>query len=476
MMENPYRPGAGHMPPFLAGRDGEQTQFRSAVRDLMSENLVITGLRGVGKTVLVESLKEIAEEENWLWVGNDLSESSSLTEDRLAIRILTDIAVTLDRHRLTRPANGNGSIGFVPSAQDDAGSSTFDALKAQYDSVPGLPSDKLKAVLQRCGTLVAQTGCRGVIFAYDESQCLSDQSERNEFPLSMLVETFQSLQKSDATSNFMLVLCGLPQLFDALTKARTYTERMFRVMMLERLSRRDTLEALMRPLSRRVPPLQPTRDLVEEAADLTGGYPYLIQFFGKELVDALITSGGAIDPILFPSPDSMRRLDQGLFAARWNRTTDKQRDFLKVVAELNPCENGAEFTAGDIAKLSANCGPGAFTNAYATQMLHGLVERGVVYKTRHGHFAFTLPMSSLMIKRRIEAAEMADRGWRRSATREDIDHLMERYVGEGPAMAHVQPPKIPTAAAPAATVKPDPPQVPATTSALTWDFGTMRPG
>ena len=98
MVDNPYRPGAGHLPPVLGGREGELEFFRRSLRQkFITENVLVTGLRGFGKTVLVEHLKLIALDQYWVWAGADLSESSSLTEERLALRVLTDVASALAR-------------------------------------------------------------------------------------------------------------------------------------------------------------------------------------------------------------------------------------------------------------------------------------------------------------------------------------------------------------------------------------------
>ena len=92
--KNPFRPGAGHMPPYLAGRKKEEESFRKLLRqDVILSNLVLTGLRGVGKTVLLDTFKPIAISENWLWVGTDLSESTSVTEENIALRLITDLSV-----------------------------------------------------------------------------------------------------------------------------------------------------------------------------------------------------------------------------------------------------------------------------------------------------------------------------------------------------------------------------------------------
>src|SRR5437588_9352230 len=90
---NPFRPGAGHMPPYLAGRQKEKEEFLRLVRqEIVLENMVLTGLRGVGKTVLLDTFKPLAIARNWLWVGTDLSESTSISETRVAVRLMTDLA------------------------------------------------------------------------------------------------------------------------------------------------------------------------------------------------------------------------------------------------------------------------------------------------------------------------------------------------------------------------------------------------
>ena len=91
---NPFKPGAGHMPPYLAGRETEEKEFRELLKQkVILNNLVLTGLRGVGKTVLLETLKPIAIQQKWAWVGTDLSESTSISESTLAIRLITDLDV-----------------------------------------------------------------------------------------------------------------------------------------------------------------------------------------------------------------------------------------------------------------------------------------------------------------------------------------------------------------------------------------------
>lgn len=109
---NPFRPGAGHMPPYLAGREAEQQEFQRLLKqETILDNMVLTGLRGVGKTVLLERLKPTAIKEGWLWVGTDLSETISVSEANLATRIITDLSVVTSA--LTLNAGTSEQVGFT---------------------------------------------------------------------------------------------------------------------------------------------------------------------------------------------------------------------------------------------------------------------------------------------------------------------------------------------------------------------------
>src|SRR5260370_39345135 len=143
---NPFRPGAGHMPPYLAGRQKEKEEFlRLADQSLVLENMVLTGLRGVGKTVLLDTLKPLAIQRGWLWVGADLSESTSISESRVCVRMMADLAPLTSSVVLTQSLP---SIGFNRQRKQVARTLDFDAMNELYTNTPGLVSDKLKAVLE----------------------------------------------------------------------------------------------------------------------------------------------------------------------------------------------------------------------------------------------------------------------------------------------------------------------------------------
>ena len=333
--QNPFRPGAGHMPPYLAGRADEEAQFRKLLtQNEILENLVLTGLRGVGKTVLLETFKPIAIQERWLWVGTDLSEAVSLNEANLALRIITDLAVVTSTFSLK--AGERIGVGFGAEATEVLQPVNYSFLSNMYEQQPGMVADKLKYVLEFVWSLVQQTDRRGIVFAYDEAQNLSDNAPKDQYPLSVLLDVFQSIQRKGVP--FMLALTGLPTLFPKLVDARTFAERMFRVVSLQQLGKADSKDAISKPVKDSNCPITFNDDSVEAIAELSGGYPYFIQFICREVYDIWIQRHDAGEQLGIPIVEITRKLDTDFFAGRWAKATDRQRELMWVVSLLENCD------------------------------------------------------------------------------------------------------------------------------------------
>ena len=167
--ENPYRPGAGHMPPHLAGRHQEYEEFdRLLAQTTILENMVLTGLRGVGKTVLLETFKPRAIQNGWLWAGTDMSESATVSEETLALRLMADLAVITANVTVEAPPPSR--VGFGPPPEPVHVPLSYQVLVSVYNSTPGLVADKIKAVLEFAWLHLQSQGRQRVIFAYDEAQ------------------------------------------------------------------------------------------------------------------------------------------------------------------------------------------------------------------------------------------------------------------------------------------------------------------
>lgn len=386
---NPYRPGAGHRPPYLAGRKKEIDDIEKYFdQSQILTNIVLTGLRGVGKTVLLEELKIPASSRNWYWVGTDLSESASVSEESMALRLITDLAVITSGFELKTPVKSGA--GFVPTPEIHTSRFDFFALRDVFQATPGLTADKLKAVLEVTWQAIQTSGCKGVIFAYDEAQNLADHALKEQYPLSMLLDVFQSIQRKGIP--YMLLLTGLPTLFPKLVEARTYTERMFHIVTLDRLKPVDSKEAINKPVENLQ--YQFTDYGVNRIIETSGGYPYFIQFICRESYD-LVLRNEALNEARFSS--IIAKLDSDFFSGRWARATDRQRDLLTLIAELHNADG--EFSVQEIVEASKKTGKKPFSGSHVNQMLGSLSSAGLVFKNRHGKYAFAVPLLSHFIKR-----------------------------------------------------------------------------
>lgn len=396
--KNPYRPGAGHMPPYLAGREGEYAEFdRLLQQDEILENLVLTGLRGVGKTVLLETLKPQALKEGWLWASADLSESASISEPALAQRLLADLALVASSATVGNPDRDKG-VGFAASPEPSEVPISHDMLVGVYNETPGLAADKIKATLEFAWEHLKGHRQHKVIFAYDEAQNLSDHAGKDEFPLSVLLDVFQSIQKKGIP--FMLVLAGLPTLFPKLVDARTYAERMFRTMTLTRLNPDQSREAILKPIEVAGCPVKLAPKSVEIIIYESAGYPYFIQFIGREVYDVFIRQHAGDEQKSVPVEAIQHKLDADFFAGRWARMTDRQRELLWVVAHLDRADE--EFTIQELTEAARQLLIKAFSPSHANQMLASLAERGMIYKNRLGRYSFAVPLLGRFIVRNYQ--------------------------------------------------------------------------
>lgn len=392
-IQNPFKPGAGHMPPYLAGREDEKKEFQKLLKQsVILENLVLTGLRGTGKTVLLETFKPMAQQAKWLWVGTDLSESASLSESNIATRLLTDLSVVTSSFKVGENRTVTG-IGFIKSEDVSDITLNYSTLMAIYESTPGLVADKIKNVLEIVWEAIKHSGVKGIIFAYDEAQNLSDHAQKDQYPLSLLLDTFQSIQRKEIP--FMLALTGLPTLFPKLVEARTYAERMFRVVFLDRLDDDAVRQAILVPLTDCE--IKLSKHSINQIISMSGGYPYFVQFICREVYDLLIQKADNGEKLSVPTEAIIRKLDTDFFVGRWARATDRQRELLGVISELPNCN--AEFSVQEVTTQSKTLLDKPFSSSHVNQMLSSLTEAGLVYKNRHGKYSFAVPLLGQFIKR-----------------------------------------------------------------------------
>lgn len=393
LFTNPFKPGAGQAPPYLAGREDEKLKFEKLLLEPPGlNNLIISGLRGVGKTVLLETLKPIAIKQGWLWAGNDFSESAGVTEKTLSTRIITDLAPLVSSFIIGKKEFVG--LGFKPEIKTLEQKLDYRTLIEIYKQEPGLETDKLKKVLLIINS-VLKNHVKGIILAYDEAQILKDKSVDKQYPLSVLLEVVQYLQKLQIP--YMLILTGLPTLFPNLVEARTYAERMFNHITLEKLTDEESRKAILEPIKAKNCPVSFTEVGILELLEYSSGYPYFIQFFCKESFDIILqqVKAGVVN-LTLSIKDIVRKLDTDFYASRWNRVTDRQRDLLIVISKL-PNAN-TEFTNKEIANKSIELNA-LFKTTQINNLLVKLIEAGLIFKNRRSKYSFAVPLMADFIKR-----------------------------------------------------------------------------
>ncbi len=393
---NPFRPGAGQKPPYLAGRTTEQKEFIKLLNQVpVLQNLIITGLRGVGKTSLLESFHPIAVSNGWLWAGTDLSESASLSERNLCIRIITDISSVTSAFSVME--YDDTSIGFGAETEKKEIKANYQYLFHIYTHTDGLEIDKLKAVLESVWHIVKDK-FKGIILAYDEAQILKDQSADRQYPLSLLLEATQFLQRKQFP--YLLVLSGLPTLFPNLVDTRTYAERMFHILHLQKLVAEESKKAIIEPTLWDNCPVHFSESAITSIIEYSGGYPYFIQFLCKESFDSYILQLQIdIEQPIIVLDDIIRKLDTDFFAGRWAKITDAQRNLMIIIAQLPTAD--LEFTVQDITEKSKEISKKPMSASSINQHLNKLSDLGLIYKLRHGRYSFAVPMLSGFISRQI---------------------------------------------------------------------------
>lgn len=377
--KNPYRPGVGTKPLYLAGRDQALRRFRAVVRGApeLPANMRLTGLRGVGKTVLLGEFGADARELGWTTTYLELLPGQN-TDDGIAKAIADALATT--RHEVSQIERLKSAVG---NATRKAGTLGIGWGEFQLTFQPGLVAghdDLPKALFDTVETVVKH-GWNGLVLLLDEAQVIRDETRATgEHPLSALIASVSSLQKAELPIG--LVLCGLPTLTGNLLRARSYTERMFRGEEIGSLDASDANDAFLRPLEGT--PVTVEAGLVEQIVDEVEGYPYFVQLWGAELWDAayIAETDSFSRPLLNEARSEIfRRLDFDFYEPRVNTLTPAEQDVLLASAEC-------AYPPLAVADLNAAVQK---TPANVNVLLGRLVESGVLYRVRKGQYEYTAP-------------------------------------------------------------------------------------
>jgi hypothetical protein len=389
-IRNPYAPGAGQRPPELAGRDEQLAAFDVVLARVAAQrperSLVLTGLRGVGKTVLLNALRSAAVRGGW---GTGKLEARPDQSLRRPLSSALHQAV----RELGHPEEESVShvLGVIRSfAQREAGPGA--RLRDQWH--PGIDAPAVKGradsgdveidlveLFTDLGGLAADVG-KGIGVFIDEMQDLGPDD------VSALCAACHELSQSGLP--VIVVGAGLPHLPAVLSASKSYSERLFRYQRIDRLPREAADRALVAPAADE----DATYDEAALSAlyDATGGYPYFIQAYGKAVWDRAPRSPISADDVAVAAPEAESELAVGFFGSRFERATPGERDYLRAMAdaavtlaETGPLDDVESVPTADVAAVLGKK-PQSVSPAR-----DALLKKGLIYASERGRIAFTVP-------------------------------------------------------------------------------------
>ncbi len=383
-VRNPFAPGAGQRPPELAGRERELKAFEVVLervaRGRPERSLVLTGLRGVGKTVLLGELRSMAGRRGW---GAGKIEARPDAELRRPLsaalhRAIRDLAV---RHRAPDRVDDVLAVlkAFALRANKadaklrDRWQPGIDVPAATGRADSGDIEIDLVELFTDVAELAADVGT-GVALLIDEIQDLAPDD------VSALCAACHELSQSGAP--LVVVGAGLPHVPAVLSASKSYSERLFRYTRIDRLDRHEADRAVLAPIEREEAGITP--DALDALFDSSGGYPYFIQAYGKAAWDAAPADPITVEDVRVAAPEAESELAVGFFGSRYERATPAEREYLLAMAELT---QGRDESAGtsDVAVYLGRK-PSSLSPARDS-----LMKKGLVYSAERGHIAFTVP-------------------------------------------------------------------------------------
>lgn len=378
-IRNPYAPGAGQRPPELAGRDEQQRMFdvvlERTAKGRPERSIILTGLRGVGKTVLLNTLRSAAVRAGW---GTGKFEARPEQGMRRPLGSALHMAVRELSHPDSDAVLGtlkafierDAKPGAKPSERWNPGIHVPTTV-GRADS--GDIEIDLVELFTDVGGLAADLG-KGVALFIDEMQDLG--------PADVSALCAAAHELSQQGLPLLVVGAGLPHLPAVLSASKSYSERLFRYSRIDRLTRDAADLALVSPASDEGANFTP--DALSAMYDATGGYPYFIQAYGKVVWDAAPASPITADDVIVATPEAEGELAVGFFGSRFERATPAERDYLRAMAEAS--EQETEQLAS--AKVAEILGRSAQSLSPARD---ALMKKGLIYSSERGKVAFTVP-------------------------------------------------------------------------------------
>jgi DNA polymerase III delta prime subunit len=387
-VRNPYAPGAGQRPPELAGRDRELDRFdvvlERVARGRPERSLVLTGLRGVGKTVLLNALRSQAIGRLW-GTGKIEARPDQSIRRPVAAALHMALREVAGRHR--DPDRVDAVLGvlkaFALREPEDPGKRTRTAARTGPRWQPGID---VPAAMGRADTgdleidlveLFADAASIATDLGVGIALFIDEMQDVPPADVSALCASCHELSQTGAP--LIVVGAGLPHLPSVLSASKSYSERLFHYLRIDRLDREAADQALIAPAERE--DVEFTPEALDALYSVSGGYPYFVQAYGKVTWDAAPRSPISKDDVLVAAPDADTELAVGFFGSRYERATPAERDYMRAMAGLGDGPVATSEVADSLGRKPSSLSPAR----------DSLLKKGLVYSAERGLVAFTVP-------------------------------------------------------------------------------------
>lgn len=375
---NPFAPGAGTPPPELAGRDDVRETVRVAIervrRSLPTKSILMVGLRGVGKTVLLDRMRDDAEGAGIQTLRVEAPENRSLPA--ILAPQLRQALLRLSRNEKAKDLAQRALRALAGFAK---------SLKMKYEDIevgfdfdpePGLADNgdlehDLQALLESAGAAAQEAGSVLAIFA-DELQYVQEDE------LAALITSLH--RTAQRRLPVVLVGAGLPQLRGRMGRAKSYAERLFDFPEIGPLPPDATKLAIAKPANDQG--VEVTAEALDLIVTKTHGYPYFVQEWGKHSWDAAKASPITQADVENASTAAIAALDESFFRVRFDRLTPAEKRYIRAMAELGPGPHRSGDIADELKRNVTALGP----------TRNQLISKGMIWSPHHGDTAFTVPM------------------------------------------------------------------------------------
>jgi hypothetical protein len=382
---NPFAPGAGTRPPELAGRDELRETISVAIervrRRLSAKSILMVGLRGVGKTVLLDRMRDDAEATGIHTMRIEAPENRSLPA--LLAPQLRQALLRLSRLEKGKALATRALRGLTGFAK---------ALKFKYEDIevgfdfdpePGLADNgdlehDLQALLEAAGAATQEAGTALVLFI-DELQYVPEDE------LAALITALHRCAQRQLP--VVLVGAGLPQLRGRMGRAKSYAERLFDFPEIGALPPPAAKAAIAKPAIAQG--VEVTETALQRIVEATHGYPYFLQEWGKHSWDAADASPITPEHVALASKSAVAALDESFFRVRFDRLTPSEKKYLRAMSELGPGPHRSGDIAEQLGRPVTALGP----------TRNQLISKGMIWSPSHGDTAFTVPLFDEFMRR-----------------------------------------------------------------------------